>query len=212
MKLETDGLSLPTCDMWAITSPAFVQNLPDCGYNLATAKSYFEKSGFKPGTTIALETMGLKWPELNDFLPIYQIDLAKIGIKLTITDVSPTAFGAYDEAIITKGAPGFSPSFFGWGNVDAYFVADYQFYDLHNISNYSSPSYDSLLKKAVAEDEAGNSALALQSYKQLAILAAKEAFDIDIATRPYVYAYSSNLRGVSVDIDGMADWASVSSK
>jgi peptide/nickel transport system substrate-binding protein len=212
VKLETDGLSKPTCDMWAITSPTFVQNLPDCGFNLSIARSYFKKSGYPSGTVIPLTTMALKWPELDNFLPIYKSDLAEIGIDLTITNVSPTAFGAFDNAIYTQDAPGLSPSFFGWGNVDPYFVSDYPFYDAHNLSSYSSSAYDSLAAKAVAEDEAGQTALADKSYKALAVLAAQEAFDINIATRPYVYAYSSNVKGVSVDIDGMADWASVSFK
>ncbi len=61
-KLETNGMSLPTCDMWAETSPAFVQNLPDCGFNLAKARALVKASGYR-NVSVTMYTMDTKWPE-----------------------------------------------------------------------------------------------------------------------------------------------------
>ena len=207
-KLETNGMALPTCDMWAQTSPAFVQNLPDCGFNMAKAQSLVNASGFKH-VSLTMYTMDTKWPEVTAFLPIYQANLANIGVKLNIVDQSPALFDATQTKIIFNNFPGIAPEFFGWGNVDQYFVADYPFYGYtFNLSHYFNPQYDSLVRKAISET---NPTTALSEYKQLAVIAAKDAFDFDLATRPYVYVYGSQFKGVNVDYDGIANWAAVSS-
>ncbi len=134
--------------------------------------------------------------------------MATIGVKLNIVDQSPALFDATDNKIIFNNFPGISASFFGWGNVDQYFVADYPFYGYtFNLSHYFNAEYDNLIKKVIND---ANPATALAEYKQLAIVAARDAFDIDLATRPYVYVYSSQLKGVNVDYDGIAKWAAVS--
>src|SRR5262249_10131240 len=148
-KLETHNLSTPTCDMWAATSPAYVQYpIPDCAFNLARAKALVAASGLK-NVSITIYTMDTKWPELNAFLPIYQADLASIGVKLNIVDQSPALYGATEGKIIFHNAPGLALEFFGWGNVDQYFVADYPFYGYtFNLSSYYEPQYVNLVKKA----------------------------------------------------------------
>src|SRR6185437_5968953 len=119
-KLETHNLSVPTCDMWAATSPAFVQYpIPDCAYNLAKAKAFVAASGLK-NVSLTIYTMDTKWPELTAFLPIYQADLASIGVKLNIVDQSPALYGNTEQNIINHNAPGIALEFFGWGNVDQY--------------------------------------------------------------------------------------------
>src|SRR5262249_42746636 len=148
------------------------------------------------------------WPELTSFLPIYQADLASIGVKLNIVDQSPALFGATEGKIIFHNAPGIAPEFFGWGNVDQYFVADYPFYGYtFNLSSYYEPQYVNLVKKAISET---NPAKALAQYKQLAVYTANAAFCIALATRPYVYVYNTQFKGVNVDYDGIANWAAVS--
>ena len=71
-------------------------------------------------------------------------------------------------------------------------MADYPFYGYtFNLSNYFNSQYDNLIKKAISDT---NPTTALSEYKQLAVIAAKDAFDFDLATRPYVYVYSSSSR------------------
>jgi peptide/nickel transport system substrate-binding protein len=206
-KLQTHNVAVPTCDMWAQTSPAFVQDLPDCGFDLAKAKALVAASGYK-NASITIYTMDTKWPELTAFLPIYQADLASIGVKLNIVDQSPALYGATEGKIIFHNAPGLALEFFGWGNVDQYFVADYPFYGYtFNLSSYYDPQYVKLVKQAISETD---EAKALADYKQLAIFTAKAAFCIDLATRPYVYVYNAQFKGVNVDYDGIANWAAVS--
>ncbi len=108
-KLETHNLSVPTCDMWAATSPAFVQYpVPDCAYNLAKAKAFVAASGLK-NVSLTIYTMDTKWPELTAFLPIYQADLATIGVKLNIVDQSPALYGNTEQSIIFHNCAGHCP-------------------------------------------------------------------------------------------------------
>jgi peptide/nickel transport system substrate-binding protein len=206
-KLQLSGLGKPTCDMWASTSPAFVQNLPGCVFDLKKAKHLLASGGYPHGFKITVDTMETKWPEVTAFLPIYKTDLAKIGVNLNINVESPTSYSNTFLEIWHKGLPDIAPQFFGWGNVDPFFVADYPFYGLSNISGFQSAQYDGLIHKALA---AGSSAKALALYKQIAIVAEQESFDMALATRPYVYVLNKKVQGSSVDSDGIADWASAS--
>jgi peptide/nickel transport system substrate-binding protein len=206
-KLDTAGIAVPTCDMWASTSPTFVQNLPDCGYSLSKAKAFLQASGYR-NASLTIYTMDTKWPEVNDFLPIYQADLKSIGVRLNIVDESPSLYGSTETNIIDHDAPGLALEFFGWGNVDQYFVADYPFYGYSfNLSSYYAPQYVNMVKQAVSDT---NPTTAAAQYKALAVYVAKAAFCIDLATRPYVYVYNSQFKGVTVDYDGIANWAAVS--
>ena len=206
-KLDTQGVAVPTCDMWASTSPTYVQNLPDCGYSLSKAKSLVRASGYH-NANITIYTMDTKWPEVNDFLPIYKADLATIGVNLNIVDESPSLYSSTEGNIINHNAPGLALEFFGWGNVDQYFVADYPFYGYtFNLSSYYAPQYVSLVKQAINDT---NPTTAAAKYKELALYVAKASFCIALATRPYVYVYNSQFKGVTVDYDGIANWAGVS--
>jgi peptide/nickel transport system substrate-binding protein len=146
--------------------------VPNYSYNLAKAKRLLAQAGFPGGTGLSKYASGLQlsYPAesastLQPMATIIQTSLAKIGMHVTLNPISAAQFAT--DVLTKRDLP------FGLDNnehpigTDAEYVAQLYFVTaakggINNMTNYSSPTVDSLWAKAIAipNGTARNSVLA----------------------------------------------------
>jgi peptide/nickel transport system substrate-binding protein len=197
-KVETAGKATPTCSVYPPGSEAYQPSVDaNCKYDPQAAKALLAAAG-QSNLHFTVMTVPARYAEIAAFLPILQNDLAAIGVKMTIDDVSNTLFA---EDFLT-GNYQVATNFTSWGDLDpsALFISS-AFAPALNTENFSSPTYTSLESQA---QSATSQAERLQLYGQLNEYMIKEAFVIPIATHPYIYAVSAQDRGFQLDPLGPA--------
>lgn len=204
--LELKGLGSPTCEIWPNTSVAYDASLNNnCGYNLAKAKSLLVAAGYPNGFSTTLTESSDRTPTEASFTPIYQADLLKIGIKLSIDNVSPTV---WQTEFLGASYPGLFLNFYGFENVSPSILFSVPpFNPQKNASNFRSASYSSLVSKA---ETTTNSRDSISDFQAIARYVENANFIIPIATRPYIYAVSHDVHGFAVNTVGMAVVSNVS--
>lgn len=205
-KLMTNGLSTPTCSHLPPASPAYTAETEDsCAYDLELAKKLLAEAGHPDGLELEYLASTVRQPELTGFVPIWQEDLAKIGVKLTINDLAPSAL----STLVREGKFQLTGDWYPWGVFDpAVFFIGPSFAP-NNISGYENAAYQGLLDQAQAEADA---AKRTDLYKQVNRLLAEESFIIPIASRPYIYAVRPDVADFKLDPFGMASFDSVTVK
>jgi ABC-type transport system substrate-binding protein len=197
-KVETAGKATPTCSLYPPGSEVYQPSVDaNCKYNPQAAKALLAAAG-QSNLHFTVMTVPARYAEIAAYLPILQNDLAAIGVKMTIDDVSNTLFA---EDFLT-GNYQVATNFTSWGDLDpsALFISSALAPAL-NTEHFSSPTYTSLVSQA---QSATSQTERLHLYGQLNEYLMKEAFVIPIATHPYIYAVSAKDRGFQLDPLGSA--------
>ncbi len=197
-KLMTGGNSTASCSHLPAGSPAYTPEVEeDCAYDLDRAKQLLAEAGYPDGLTLEFQGGSQRQPELTAYAPIWQEDLAKIGVELKILDLSSSVLS--DN--VRSGNFQIQADWYPWGVFDpAVFFIGPSFAPT-NLSGYSNDEYLALLNTAQAEADTDKR---IDLYKQVNRMLAEEDFIIPIATRPYIYAVRPDLKGFKLDPFGMA--------
>jgi peptide/nickel transport system substrate-binding protein len=197
-QLMTGGKSTPTCSHFPPASPAYTPEVDAaCEFNLDKAKQLLTEAGYGDGVTIEYLAGTVRQPELTGYVPIFQEDLAKIGVTLSIEDLSSQALGDRVRAGDYQVAGDWYP----WGVFDpAVFFIGPSFAP-NNLSRFTDPAYLEMLTAAQGEVDQTKR---LGMYQDINRYLAEQNFIIPIATRPYIYAVRPEVTGFGLDPFGMA--------
>ena len=197
-QLMTGGKSIPTCSHFPPASPAYTPEVDEaCEFNLDKAKELLAEAGYADGLTIEYLAGTVRQPELTGYVPIFQEDLAKIGVTLTIEDLSSQALGDRVQADDFEVVGDWYP----WGVFDpAVFFIGPSFAP-NNLSNFTDPAYLEMLDAAQAEVDQDKR---LAMYQDINRYLSEQSFIIPIGTRPYIYAVRPEVTGFGLDLFGMA--------
>ena len=197
-KLMTGGKSTPTCSHFPPDSPVYTPEVDqNCAFDLDKAKALLTEAGHGDGLTINYIAGTVRQPELTGYVPIWQEDLAKIGVKLNIEDLSSSVIS--DR--VNSGNYEVTGDWYPWGVFDpAVFFIGPSFAP-NNLEKFTDPDYLKMLTDAQAETDATKR---LDMYKDINRYLADQDFIVPIATRPYIYAVRPEVTGFSLDPFGMA--------
>nr|WP_314257354.1 ABC transporter substrate-binding protein [uncultured Devosia sp.] len=197
-QLMTGGKSTPTCSHFPPASPAYTPEIDQaCEYNLDKAKELLTEAGYGDGLTIEYLAGSVRQPELTGYVPILQEDLAKIGVTLSIEDLSSQALGDRVQADDYQVAGDWYP----WGIFDpAVFFIGPSFAP-NNLSNFTDPAYLDMLTAAQSEVDQEKR---MGMYQDINRYLSEQDFIIPIGTRPYNYAVRPEVTGFGLDPFGMA--------
>jgi peptide/nickel transport system substrate-binding protein len=178
-------------------------------FDLDKAKSMLQAAG---AANLQMTTsVTPRWPQMKLFMLLWQADLAKIGVKLTVNEVETAKF--YDIAADKDmlGAD-IHPWLNGRVLRDPAILwssqANFRGND-RNIFGYKNPEMEKLIADGAAEpDEAKRKAI----YQRLNEIVVEDAYLIHVATNPFIFAMKKGVNGLAVDLTGnvMLGTASVS--
>lgn len=189
------GLVEPTSSMWPRSSWAYSTDQETQSFDLDAARALLDDAGVDTLEVEVLSTAVI--PGFTDFLPIYQADLATIGVDLIIRDVE-TAL--YVEELTGSAFPGLAVHNYGFGSLDPHLMfSAFPFLVEGNPSRFDSQEYRDMVQAAVAEsDKSVREGL----YGELAAFVADEAFLCPVASRPVAFALSPDLSGFATGPSG----------
>ena len=182
----------PSLEYYDATTPALA-------YSVANAKSELAKSAYPHGfSTKLLVSAGDQ--TYAEFAQIIQADLAKIGIKVSITTLDhaafETTFQKYDYDMFID----YAINDISDPDEMASFETDYKSGGSKSYwSSYDNPKVISLVHQAEAEfDPTKRKAL----YAQIQALVAQDAPFVALDYPPYIYATSKKINGFAVNPGG----------
>lgn len=196
--LMTGGKSRPTCSHLPSGSPAYTPEVDEsCGQDLDRARELLAEAGYPDGFDVTYVGGSARHPELTRFSPIWQEDLAKVGIDMEVLDLAPSAI----RQRTTTGNFELMGDWYPWGVFDpAVFFIGPSFAP-NNYSEFKPQDYLDMLDAAQSE---ADPQARIESYKDINRYLAEQSFIIPIAERPYVYAVGSDVDGLRLDPFGMA--------
>lgn len=202
-KIATNGIALPTCQVFPPKSPAYSKSLENCSFDLNRAKELIKQSGIQTPISVDMTIPELD-PALTKFAPIYQADLKQIGVNANITLVSQAQWISYAE----KGDyPGIMGHIYSFGSLDpAILMSAHPFGPQHNAESYSSSTYSALVTKA-EQTAAGPQRVA--AFQAVSKFVQKAAFIIPIANNPGVFVLGKNVHGFAVNALNMPELGGV---
>jgi peptide/nickel transport system substrate-binding protein len=202
-QLMTGGKSTPTCSIFPPDSPVYTPESDEgCTQDLDAAKALLEEAGYGDGLTLGYMAGTVRQPELTGFVPIWQEDLAKIGVTLEIEDLA--------SAVLTERTMAMDYDLTGdwypWGVFDpAVFFIGPSFAP-NNLEGFREQAYLDMLDAAQSEVD---QAKRLDMYKDLNRYMVEQRFIIPVATRPYFYAVRPEISGFKIDPFGMAIYTDI---
>jgi peptide/nickel transport system substrate-binding protein len=194
------GVSRPiTSPFYSQSSLAYREDLLMAHkFDLDKAKSLLEAAGV---TNLELRTATQPaMPQYKLYLLIWQSDLAKIGVKLTVDEVENAKFLEMAATPDLQGLD-FAPHLTGRTTRDpAIFFSTqgpFRASDF-NLFGYRNAEFEKLVADGAVEPDA---AKRKSIYQQLNQMIVDEMFTIPIATNPRIWAASKKLQGVQIDLN-----------
>jgi peptide/nickel transport system substrate-binding protein len=197
-KRFADTVLLKTVDPrvlpWPPQSPAFDDSKNSAyDFDLDKARSLLASAGV---TDLRLDYQMLNSiPEYAELGPIYQADLAKIGVTMTLKPFEPAALASlYQPAPAYNGFLSSQAGFNGVEPSSLFLISAYYNPFGANTSGYKGDRYVDLLNRVSVEPDANRRK---QMYTDLSDLIIDEAFSLAIANKPYLMATTAAVQGVN---------------
>jgi ABC-type transport system substrate-binding protein len=195
------GVSQPiTSPFYSPSNLAYREDLNKAQpFDLNKAKSMLEAAG---ATNLAMTTnVTPRWPQMKLWMLPWQADLAKIGVKLTVNEVEIAKF--YDIAADANmlgadihpwlnGRALRDPAIL-WGS-QANFRGNEK-----NIFGYKNPEMEKLIADAANEVDAAKRKAMYQKLNEIVV---NDAYLIQVATNPFIFAMKKGVQGLNVDLIG----------
>jgi peptide/nickel transport system substrate-binding protein len=196
------GLAQPLYSIFAPASPAYDRALNTGSYDLAKAKALLQQAGVKH-LTLSIGSPAIL--PTNEFLPVYQQDLAQIGVTLKINEIDiatwaqESATGGFPQLLIDADAAGdYDPGIL-LGNPTLTSVG--------NVLHFSSPQYTAMVQAALTET---NAAKRSADYAAIARYVQQQAFVFPLASLPLITAYAPSVSNVEPGYNDTPIWSQVS--
>lgn len=195
------GVSRPiTSPFYSSSSLAYRANLVMAHpFNLQKASALLEQAGVR-NLEITINTTAA-WPQMKLFSLIWQSDLAKIGVRLTINEVENAQFYDIGGAADLRGF-----AIHPWINArttrdPAIFFNTQLSYrgDEHNVYGYRNPQLERLLADAAIETNVNRRKNLYQLANEIVV---NDCFMIQIATNPRIWGQTARLQDVDIDLNG----------
>ena len=199
-EIAYQGLTKPTCQPAPNGSWAFFPDLEDaCKFDLGLAKSLLEKGGAAGGFEIEALVSTAASPESPVLAQIMRDDLEKIGIKLKITDLEPTAYRAMGDG---AKFPGLYIQAYGRSTKDpgSVFGTTVPFRPQTNVARFRSDEYERLIADGASTLDQDKRK---EIYRKLNQILLDEAFALSIAPRIDLFLFSAKLKNLELSTDGM---------
>ncbi|MGE3910110.1 MAG: ABC transporter substrate-binding protein [Chloroflexota bacterium] len=195
------GISEPiSTPFYSKNSLAYREDLAKVqAFDLDKAKSMLEAAG---ASSLQMTTnVTPRWPQMKLFMLLWQADLAKIGVKLTVNEVETAKF--YDIAADTNmlGAD-VHPWLNGRVLRDPAILWSSQSNFRGNELNkfgYRNEEMEKLIKEAANENDA---AKRKSMYQRLNEIVVEDAYLIHVATNPFIFAMKKSVNGFGIDLTG----------
>jgi peptide/nickel transport system substrate-binding protein len=171
-------------------------------YNLDKAKQLLTTAGFPNGFETSITTISSS-PELKNYAQVIQADLAKIGVKMNINDISSAEWNQvwpakqYDMMAASAGFSHKDPATL-FASMSGYRLND-------NRTNFSPPTYRELVTQG---ETITDPVKRKEAYNKLAEYMLDEAFAQVVSFKYNVFAVRSNVNGFSVHLDDDMDLTS----
>ena len=168
-------------------------------FDLDKAAKMLEDNGAK-----GLELAGIvtpRWPQMKLFMLLWQADLAKIGVKLNVTEVEIAKYyeyGADSKMLGVDVIPWLNarttrdPAILF--NTQANFRGNER-----NIWGYRSPELETLIADAAVEPDPAKRKTMYQKANEIMVF---DANLIYVATDPRIWAFTTPVKGVTYDLSG----------
>lgn len=169
-----------------------------CKFDLTAARTQLQQSGLPANALhFTMVTSTQANPVMTQMAEIYQADLAKIGISMSIDNVNSAEWNS--DAI--SGSFQALSSLYGRANLDpsTLFGADTLWYPVGNNSHFINEQYSSLINQANTSD---NTAKRRILYAEVDKIILEQHFALPVATNPRPYAAISALHGLVWAING----------
>ena len=195
------GVSRPiTSPFYNASSLAYQADLVTAdAFDLAKAKAMLTQAGV---TNLQMEIHPTPaFPQMKLFCLIWQQDLAKIGVKLTVQEVESAEFYAIGGDGNLKGYA-LHPWVTGRTTRDpAIFFGTQLNYrgNAKNIYGYTNAQLETLIAQAAVETD---QAKRQQLYQQANQILVTDAPMLQVATNPRIWAATSKLQNVDIDLNG----------
>jgi len=195
------GISQPiTSPFYSPSNLAYREDLNKAQpFDLDKAKKMLEAAG---ATSLAMTTnVTPRWPQMKLWMLLWQADLAKIGVKLTVNEVEIAKF--YDIAA--------DPNMLGadihpWLNGRALrdpailWSSQGNFRgNEKNIFGYKNPEMEKLIAEGAVELDAGKRKAIYQKLNEMVV---DDAYLIQVATNPFIFAMKKSVQGLTTDLIG----------
>jgi len=193
------GLGRPADSVFSPASPAYQPSPGTDSYDLAQAKSLLQQAGV---TNLSLSVDTVSILPQTTFMPVFQQDLAKIGVHLTINTIDPVTWA-------TIVGPGRFPDLITQENgfVDSDPAINFGNRDLEpagNSEHFSSPQYTALVQAAV---RATNPATRQADYEKVGAYLQQQDIIIPLAIGGTPSAmYAQSVGGVQVGFAGIPQY------
>jgi peptide/nickel transport system substrate-binding protein len=184
-----DGLMSPQYSIWPKNSPVYDASLDTGTFDLERAARLLTEAGYANGFETTVVTGGASFPALLKFQQIYQTDLARIGVKLSIQDMESNQF-------VSAISQGKFPALAAHANAGPFNqdpalpFSNPIFRIDENVTGFNSREYASLVQNAQLESDA---ARRLNMYRQIAQLVKDEAFVLPITNFSNPFGMRTNV-------------------
>ncbi len=190
--------------IWPPDSPAFTTAGNSGSFDLAKAKQLLTQAGVGP-FTLNVETPAFL-PQTT-FLPIYQQNLATIGVTLNIKTIDPATWAS---AASTGNFPQALAHIYQFANSDPglLFIA-FPFRPTANAEHFTATTYT----QAVAQASTWQAVSArISDYSKIGDYVKQEAFMLPLATYSNFYATASNVSGFVSGADSIPVYSAMAVK
>jgi ABC-type transport system substrate-binding protein len=195
------GVSQPiSTPFYSPNSLAYREDLVKAhAFDLDKAAKLLESAGAKNLEITASVTP--RWPQMKLFMLLWQADLAKIGVKLTVNEVEIAKFYDIDTDPGLQGAD-IHPWLNGRVLRDPAILFssqwNYRGNDLHK-RGYRSPELEKLIADGAVETDAAKRKAIYQKANEIVV---EDASLIHVATNPFIFAMKKGVNGLGADLIG----------
>lgn len=186
------GVGTPTNVVWPPSSPAYSPKDENWKFDLAAAKKLLNEAGVS-GLVIRLVMSTGVSQEAVSFAPIYQADLASIGVTAKIEDLDTSAWldkltkGDFDMYMTIYGNTGADPAL-------AFTSGNFRLKD--NLPGFASPEYSKLEAAGRLENDP---AKRIQIYRDLNKYIQEQGFALPFAQNPVMFVHSDKVKGLALN-------------
>jgi peptide/nickel transport system substrate-binding protein len=198
--VATSGLATPTCVPFPPSSPAWSKADDTCPFALSRAKALLAQAGYANGLDLTLQVPTILAPFVT-FAPIYQSDLASIGVKLTIQNVELVQ---WIDLISNRTFPQLIAQQYTYGTLDpALLMGADPFRVGTNAQRYQSQKYAALVAKAEGTTDP---AKRVAAFRAVSRFVRDQAFDIEVANPPSIFMMQKNVSGFRATAMGLPEF------
>ena len=183
------GFGSPADSLIVTQSPAYEPSPSTTSFDLAKAKALLQQAGVSH-LTLSVDSVSIL-PQ-NTFMPVYQQDLAQIGVTLNINQIDPATWAT---VAVSGNFPGLLTQENGFVDTDpAINFGNLDLTPVNNSEHFSSPQYTQMIQAAAAEPD---SSKRQADYKAIGAYLQQQMFIIPLANASAAEAaYSPKLSGV----------------